>query len=399
MHNIDDIFYLLKLGTKEIISEEELYLLIKQKKKKLIIKIGFDPTSDSLHLGHYVILKKILDFQKLGYLIHIIIGDFTGSIGDPSGKSVVRCNITYDNIKKNYINYGNYIFKFLNKDLSIIYFNSVWFNFFSLADFIQVMSFSTVTRMLERNDFKVRYLNNKTISLHEFVYPLLQSFDSVFLNTDIEIGGIDQKFNFLLARDIQKVYYQNSQILIMMPILTGIDGINKMSKSLNNCIFLNDHYYIMFCKIMSIPDKLIEEYFLIFGFFTLNEYKKFYVEKKNPMLVKIDLAVKIVSFIYNEKIAILAKDKFINLVSKKEYDKHLSEEIFYIDNCNILLIDFLLSIKFLKSHSDYKRFIKYKAIKVNNDIIDNKNYLLFCNFVYLIQCGKKNIIKVFLKKK
>ena len=398
MSNVDNIFKSLQLGVKEIVSEGEFRLLLSMK-KELVVKIGFDPTSDKLHLGHYVILKKLREFQLFGYFIHLIIGDFTATIGDPSGKSVMRKVIDHDDIKENYTSYNNYIFRFLDKNFTFVYFNSVWFNSIYLNDFMQLVSFVTVSRILERCDFKSRYNNNKPIGLHEFVYPLLQSYDSVFLYSDIEIGGIDQKFNLLLGRDLQKSYFQRQQVLLMMPILTGLDGFNKMSKSLNNYISLDDDYYIMFCKVMSLPDKLLEEYFICLGFLNANQFRDVVLEYGNPMLVKYLLANKVVSCVYNEFLADDAQAKFIDRVSKKIFDNNIEVSIIYIDNTFIYLRRLLLLIGFVCSHAEFKRGIKYGSIEVNSVVILDRECILYVDIYYLLKCGKKKIKKVFLKEK
>ena len=395
---MDNIFNYLKLGTHEIISETEFRNLLLNK-KELVVKIGFDPTSDKLHLGHYVILKKLRDFQLCGYNIHLIIGDFTASIGDPSGKSAARKSLYIDDVKQNYIYYSEYIFKFLIKDLTYIYFNSTWFNFINISDFIQLLSFSTVAKILERSDFKGRYINNKSISLHEFIYPVLQSYDSVFLHADIEIGGIDQKFNLLLARDLQKFYFQTSQVLIMMPILTGLDGINKMSKSLNNCIFLDEDYYNIFCKVMSLSDDLISQYFIYLGFLNAEEYVDLCYIENNIMFRKMNLAFKIVSCLYNEFLASDAKLKFINRVSKKIVDYDVELVNLYISFDSITLLNLFFMINFVDTVAEFKRAIKSKSIKIDGIVISGRNYVLCLDTVYLVQMGKKKSIKIILKKK
>lgn len=394
---MDNIFNFLKSSVAEIVSEFEFKELL-FRKKNIVIKLGFDPTSDDLHLGHYIILKKLSDFQKCGYSTHIIVGDFTAGIGDPSGKSVARKVIHFNEIKKNYSFYDKIFFKILDKNLTYIYFNSIWFNFIYLSDFIQLVSFITVSRLLERSDFKNRYLNNKPIGVHEFIYPLLQSFDSVFLRTDIEIGGIDQKFNLLLARNLQKIFFQNEQVLIMMPILIGLDGINKMSKSLNNYISLNEDPYDIFCKIMSLPDKLLKDYFIFLSLSNDYFYEKLLEEFKNLMDVKILLAFKIVEFLYDGVLALKSKLRFINRVSNKIFDYDCDIITFNIEFENIFLFSFLLDIKFILSVSDFKRLLKSNAIKVNNKIIFDKNYKLYINNIYFLQCGKKKYMKIFLKK-
>lgn len=396
MNIIDSIFFSLRRGVKEIISEDGLKLLLA--KKDLVVKIGFDPTSDKLHLGHYVILKKIKEFQLHGYFIHLIIGDFTAAIGDPSGKNATREVVYQSTIKENYSYYNEYIFKFLDKNLTFIYFNSVWFNFICLSDFIQLVSFVTVSQMLDRNDFHNRYSNNRPIGLHELIYPLLQSYDSVFLHADIEIGGIDQKFNLLLARDLQKVYFQKPQVLFMMPILTGLDGASKMSKSLNNYIALNEDYYEMFSKIMSLPDRLLEEYFVHLGFFDTIEFSQLVERYNNLMELKLLLANSIVLSIYNKELADDAQFKFINRVSKKNKWDDLDTTIISIDKFVISLFDLFLILNFVFSHAEFKREIKAGSIEIDGVIIFDRAYMLYGDSCYLVRCGKRKVKKIFLKK-
>lgn len=397
MNSIDNVFCFLQRGVKEIISEDDFKSLLVTK-KDLVIKIGFDPTADKLHLGHYVILKKLREFQMCGYFIHLIIGDFTAAIGDPSGKSSMREVVYHNTIKKNYSYYDDYIFKVLDKHSTLIYFNSVWFNFICLADFIQLISFVTVSQILDRSDFNDRYNSNRPIGLHEFVYPLLQSYDSVFLHADIEIGGIDQKFNLLLARSLQKSYFQKSQVLIMMPILTGLDGCNKMSKSLNNYISLNENYYDMFAQIMSLPDKLLKEYFIYLGFLEASEFIKLSSEYSNPMELKFLLARNIVESLYSKELAVEAEVRFINRVSKKDIWSDLEITNVMIDNVVISLFELFLYIGFVFSHAEFKRLLKAGSIEVNDIIIFDRFYMLCVDVLYFVRCGKRKVKKIFLKK-
>ena len=398
MCDINYIFNVIKSGVSEIISEHELYDLIK-KKDKLVIKVGFDPTTCDLHLGHVVILKKLRQFQDFGYNICFLIGDFTAMIGDPSGRGESRNQLDKNRIINNYKTYSEQIFKILKPDLTKIYFNSSWFNFFGIENFINLLSFTTVSRLLERSDFKSRYVSGKSIFIHEFIYPLLQSYDSVFIESDIEIGGIDQKFNLLLARDIQKRFKQKSQVLIMMPILNGLDGKNKMSKSLFNCVNINDNFYDIFCKIMSIPDFLMKEYFIFLGFLSMEEYDNFFNSQNNPMLVKIKLAFNIVSLIYDKHLAIQAQERFFRFFSKKKIlDNDVELVSLNIINDELLLSHALYKINLVLSNSDFKRLLKCGAIKINSNVIKNRNFILKSNIVYFMQVGKKKFIKLFLKK-
>ncbi len=392
------IYDILKSGVCEVISDRDFIKLLLHK-NNLVIKVGFDPTADILHLGHYLIFKKLKDFQLLGCTISIIIGDFTAAIGDPSGKTNVRKHISKVKIIENYKKYSGYIFNILDKNLVKIYFNSSWFDFVSFKEFIELASLCSVAKLLERSDFKIRYTSNKHISLHEFIYPVLQAYDSVLLNADIEIGGIDQKFNLLLARDFQKKFFQKQQVLIMIPILTGLDGINKMSKSLNNYISINENDYDMFCKIMSIPDCLMKEYFVNFGFYTVFEYDQLLLEIENLMNLKLDLAFKIVSLIYNKDKADIAKGKFINYFSMRKIDVDIETIDFFLNDMIVSLYDVCLHFNLIVSNSDFKRHLKQKSIKIDSIVICDKNFELKLNNIYLIQFGKKKVFKVRLIKK
>ncbi len=394
---MNNIYSFLKIGVEEIVSDNDFIKLLKRK-NKLVIKVGFDPTSNKLHLGHYILLKKLREFQAFGFFIYLIIGDFTAVIGDPSGKNSARTSLNVNNVQNNYKFYNEVIFRFLDKKLTYIYFNSVWFNFLFLCDFIQILSFCTVSKILDRNDFKNRYLLNKPIGLHEFIYPVLQSFDSVFLCSDIEFGGVDQRFNLLLAREFQKNYFQNSQVIIMMPILLGLDGVNKMSKSLNNCIYLNDDYYDIFCKIMSISDNMIAEYFFSLNILDKDKYNVFFLKFDNIMDVKFFLAYSVVSLLYNSDFADQAKFKFIEIFSKKNVSYDICADNIYIDFDFINIFDLFLKLKLKFSNSEIKRLLKYDSIKVNLFVINNKDFLFFNNNYYILQVGKKILRKIFIIK-
>ncbi|HIH2763545.1 MAG TPA: tyrosine--tRNA ligase [Candidatus Azoamicus sp.] len=393
--NVDKILTILKFTSCEIISENEFYDLLTFK-KELIIKIGFDPTTERLHLGHVVLLRKLRLFQDFGYTISFLIGDFTAMIGDPSGRSDVRNQITRDVIINNFKTYTQQVFKILNPNLTIIYFNSSWLDSLRITSFIKLMSTTTVSRLLERNDFKERYLLNKPIYLNEFIYPLLQAYDSVFMNADIEFGGIDQKFNFLLTRNLQKKFGYSSQVVIMMPILKGLDGKNKMSKSLQNCINIDDNFYDMFCKVMSILDALIKDYYVFLNFLTLPEYELLVSKTEDFMALKVDLAFKIVSLFYDTSLAEEAKLRFINYFSKKNVFDNVVVTFFTIEESTILLSDFLVNFKFVFSHSEFKRLLKQGSIKVNSLIISDRTFCLEVNTHYFIKLGKKIVFRAFL---
>lgn len=386
----------LKSSFYEIISENDLCDLLNSK-KKIVIKVGFDPTTERLHLGHVVILRKLRLFQDFGYEICFLIGDFTAMIGDPSGRTESRKQINSLIISNNFKTYKQQIFKILNPNLTLVYFNSSWLSFISSKNFIDLMSSITISRLIERSDFKNRHSVNKPIYLHEFVYPLLQSYDSIFMNVDIEFGGIDQKFNFLLTRSLQKKFGYKSQVSIMAPILKGIDGKNKMSKSLGNCINIDDNFYDIFCKVMSIPDDLVKEYFLFLGFFSVVEYESFVSTKDNFMFVKLDLAYRVVSLFYDSLLAEEAKSKFIDQFSKKKIFEHIEVSYFNVKCKKNFLCNFLVDFGFIASYSDFKRLLKQNAIKINFCVVNNRNFLLDLNVIYLLQIGKKVFLKFFLQ--
>lgn len=397
MYDFDEVFKVIKFGVHEIVSEDELCSLIRSK-KDLIVKVGFDPTTSALHLGHVVILKKLKDFQKFGYKICFLIGDFTAMIGDPSGKSNTRKQIDKDDIVDNYKTYTEQIFKILDPNLTYVYFNSVWFSDFCLDNFIKLLSCTTVSRILERSDFKLRYKDCKPIGIHEFIYPLLQAYDSFFVKADIEIGGIDQKFNLLLGREIQKRFGEKQQVLIMMPILNGLDGKSKMSKSLGNSVNITDNFYDVFCKIMSISDSLMEEYFLFLGFLSCDEYKAFFTKNENPMLVKLDLAYRVVSLIHDDILAQKAKSMFIDHFSQKTFFDGVDVISLDVESEDVLLYDVLFRIKFMDTYSDFKRLLKQGAIKIDKVVVCDRLYSLVSGSYYFLQVGKKKFVKIFLKK-
>lgn len=365
----------------------------------MLIKVGFDPTTNDLHLGHLVIITKLIQLQKLGFKIAIVIGDFTAMIGDPSGRNLSRQIISRDQIDLNCKTYISQLFKFLNPSLTNIYFNSSWYDSFLVDNFLKLTSMFKVSRMLERNDFKVRFTNNTPISICEFIYPLLQAYDSVFLNADIELGGIDQKFNLLVGREIQKKFFQKSQFCLMLPLLIGLDGKQKMSKSLNNCIKLNDDFYDMFCKVMSIPDSLIKHYFINLSLLNSDECDVMFNANENPMNIKLELANRIVSLIYDNDHANCAKNKFLDIFSKRNVFECLDCIFIDVDFMEVSLFDVLYKIGFVSSNSDFKRLVFSRSIEVNGLVIDDRFLMLNCGIFYFLKVGKKKISKIFLKKK
>lgn len=395
--NILDKIGFIKKGVEEIIFEKDLELLFSQK-KKLVIKVGFDPTSTSLHLGHLVLFRKLREFQELGYRVCILIGDFTAVIGDPSGKKFSRQLLTDAEVVNNYKTYRNQIFKILDEAFTDIFFNSAWLNNLSIKEFIKISSMSTVARMLERSDFKTRYEEKNSIGINEFLYPFLQAYDSVILKADIELGGIDQKFNLLLGRELQKRFGQKPQVIIMMPIINGLDGKKKMSKSFNNYIAIADTAYNVFCKIMSISDVLMKDYFVVFGFYTLTQIDNLFNSSKNLMDLKFDLAFKITSILNGSSAASLAKTKFIDQFCKKSIPNDIDILYLYINDMEINIIEVLSRSNLILSNSEAKRLLKSRAVKVNNVVIEDRGFLFVVNKFYIIQVGKLKFIKIFIKK-
>ena len=318
---------LIKRGIDELISEEELLAKLKSK-KQLVVKAGFDPTAPDLHLGHTVLINKLRHFQQLGHQIIFLIGDFTGMIGDPSGKNKTRPALDEKEIKENAKSYEKQVFKILDPKLTHVRFNSEWSNKLGAEGIIKLASQYNLARMLERDDFSKRYKSNQTIALHEFLYPLIQANDSIALKADIELGGTDQKFNLLVGRELQRAFGQEPQVVITVPILEGLDGKNKMSKSLDNYVGIDEAPNEMFGKIMSISDELMWRWFDLLSFKTTDEIKELKADQtngRNPRDIKIELAKELISRFHDEESADLAETNFINQFQKKNIPDDLEE--------------------------------------------------------------------------
>ena len=390
---------IIKRGSDEIIPEDAFKKLLTSK-KKLTVKAGFDPTSADLHLGHTVLINKLKAFQDLGHTVIFLIGDFTGLIGDPSGVNETRPNIDEKKLAENSKTYADQVFKILDKKKTKIKFNSSWFKKMKPDEFIRLSSIMTVARMLERDDFKKRYENNKPISLHEFLYPLVQGFDSYALKADIELGGTDQKFNLLVGREVQKHYGQNEQVIITVPLLEGLDGVKKMSKSLNNYIALNDEPNEMFGKIMSISDNLMWRYFDLLSFRSNDEIASFRDKVKNgenPMTFKKKLATEIVERFYDKKSSENAEIAFTNVFSNKLEPSEVT--IFEInETSSISIVELLthedLGNEFIQSKSECRRLIKQSGIKMNNKKVENPDLLINLGEENYFQIGKRKHLKI-----
>ena len=389
---------LLTRGTEEIIPEESFLEQIKSK-RKLRVKAGFDPTSPDLHLGHTVLLNKMKIFQDLGHEVIFLIGDFTGLVGDPSGVNETRPVLTQDQLDKNAETYKEQVFKILDPKKTEIRFNSEWMNQVDPSEFIKMLSSYTVARMLERDDFSKRYKSQQPISIHEFLYPILQGFDSVKLEADVELGGTDQKFNLLLGREVQKHYGCNQQSIMTVPLLEGLDGVKKMSKSLGNYVALEDSPDDMFGKIMSISDDLMWRYFSLLSFKSSEEISNLKEEIKqgaNPRDIKFLLAEEIVER-FNNGLGSKSKENFINRFQKGNISQELDEINFEISENSELLTRVLKESELLKSTSDAIRMIKQGAIKVNDERVSDPKFSLKKGSSNLVLVGKKKAARINIK--
>ena len=396
---------ILKRGVEEIIPEKGLEKKL-NKNKPLIIKAGFDPTAPDLHLGHTVLINKLKQFQDLGHQVVFLIGDFTGMIGDPSGVSETRPILTVEQLKKNSETYQEQIFKILDKKKTKIEFNSSWFKKMTSAELINLSSKMTVARMLERDDFSKRYKGNKPISIHEFIYPLVQGYDSFELKSDVELGGTDQKFNLLVGRDIQKSFGMEEQIIMTLPILEGTDGVKKMSKSLNNYIGLKESPNDMFGKIMSISDDLMWRYFDLLSFKSsveIKELKKKTEQGLNPMEAKKMLSAEIVTRFHGEEKALLAEKEFTNRFSKGNDPAEIKLIKLSMKTSSISILDLLSSeelgdYKLCKSKSEARRMIAQGAVKIDGKKISDDDILVQNPSENTYQVGKLKHLKIKLKK-
>lgn len=387
---------LISRGTVDILREEELlgYLA---KKKVLTVKAGFDPTAPDLHLGHTVLLNKMRHFQDLGHQICFLIGDFTGMIGDPSGKTSTRPALTSEEVTENATTYKEQVFKVLDPELTSVRFNSEWMNKVSSAELVKIASNQTVARMLERDDFQKRYKQEQPIAIHEFLYPLIQAYDSVALSADVELGGTDQKFNLLLGRQLQQSYGLKPQVVITMPLLEGTDGIHKMSKSLNNFIGINEPANEMFGKIMGISDDLMWRYFELLSFKELSEVdnlRESTLNGKNPRDVKFELASELVARFHSQKQARDSHESFVRQFSKGLIPEDVPEYQVVSKNGLCSLISTMKEIGMCASTSEARRLITQGAVKLDGQVVGDIGCSLFANTETLIQAGKRRFGRV-----
>ena len=402
MKKIEEQIKIIKHGTSEIIHEKELIDRLKTK-KKLTIKVGLDPTLPDLHFGHTVVLNKLKQFQDLGHKIIFLIGDYTACIGDPSGSDITRPAVDKSFVKKNAKKYKKEIFKILSKEKTRIEFNSKWLDKLTATNLIELAASYTVARMIERDDFEKRYKAKKPISIHEFLYPLLQAFDSVHLKVDVELGGTDQKFNLLLGRKLQEQNQMKPQICITMPILEGLDGKKKMSKSFENYISISEEPANMFGKIMSLNDDLMWRYYELLSFIQVEEIlsmrKDAEKNKLNPRDAKLKLALELVGRFHNKKLALQAQENFLKRFQKKELTDDIAKIKIKCDTSSgsTEIISILVKkTNILQSTSEARRLIKQNAVKIDGKVITSFDFLCPKSQQFILQVGKRRAYKIFI---
>ena len=388
----------IKRGTDEILPEEELIEKLKSG-KTLTIKAGFDPTAPDLHLGHTVLINKLRTFQQLGHNVVFLIGDFTGLIGDPTGKNVTRKPLTKDQVLENAQTYQEQVFKILDKEKTQIRFNSEWMDALGAAGMIKLAASPTVARMLERDDFKKRYANGQPIAIHEFLYPLVQGWDSVALKADVELGGTDQRFNLLMGRELQKDEGLSQQALVMVPLLEGLDGVQKMSKSLGNYIGITDAPNDMFGKVMSISDDLMWRYYDLLSFRPLDDIAELKAKVEagaNPRDIKIELAKEIIARFHDEAAAEGAHQDFIQRFQKNAIPDDMPEVSVAMEADGIAIGNLLKEAGLVGSTSDAMRMIKQGAVKIDGEKVEDTRLVLTEAGEAVYQVGKRKFARVTL---
>ncbi len=393
---IEEQLALIERGVQDIYSKEDLIKKLKAK-RPLRVKLGMDPTAPDLHFGHTVVLNKLRHFQDLGHEVLFLIGDYTARIGDPSGKNATRPPLTEEQVKANAQTYADQVFKILDKSKTTIMFNSDWFGKMSAGDMIALASQQTVSRMLERDDFSKRYESQTPISIHEFLYPLVQGYDSVAMKADVELGGTDQTFNVLMGRTLQSRYDQEPQVCITMPILEGLDGVQKMSKSLGNYIGINDPAGMMYQKILSMPDTLIARYFELLSFKPMSEVNALLDEMangRNPQEIKRILALELIERFHDKESAENAHKSAGNRLADGELPIDLPEVTLSLNGEEqLFIVQVLNQAGLVKNSAQAKDFLKNKSVKVDNEIVDT-GFSLKAGQTVIIQAGKKAYAKV-----
>ncbi|CAH0526819.1 tyrosine--tRNA ligase [Vibrio hippocampi] len=396
MANLEAALAEIKRGVDELIPEEELIEKLKEG-RPLRIKLGADPTAPDIHLGHTVILNKLRAFQDLGHHVTFLIGDFTGMVGDPSGKNITRPPLTREDVLRNAETYKEQVFKILDPAKTKIAFNSEWLSDLGAEGMIRLAANQTVARMLERDDFKKRYSNGQPIAIHEFMYPLLQGYDSVAMETDVELGGTDQKFNLLMGRELQKAHGQKPQVVLTMPLLVGLDGEKKMSKSAHNYIGVSEAPSEMFGKIMSISDELMWSYYELLSFRPLSEIAQFKADveagNKNPRDIKILLAKEIIARFHSEADADAAEQEFINRFQKGAMPDEMPE--FELE-AGMPIGNLLKEAGLVNSTSDAMRMIRQGAVKIDGEKVEDTK-LVPAEGQAVYQVGKRKFARVTLK--
>lgn len=396
--DLDAILETIDRGVDEIIGLESLKERLASG-KPLRIKAGFDPTAPDLHLGHTVLINKMRQFQDLGHEILFLIGDFTGMIGDPTGKNVTRKPLTEEDVQRNAATYKEQVFKILDPSKTKVMFNSEWMKDQSAADLIKLASLHTVARMLERDDFHKRYTGNQPIAIHEFLYPLLQGYDSVVMKADVELGGTDQKFNLLMGRELQRHYKQSQQSVITMPLLEGLDGVKKMSKSLGNYIGIDEPAGEMFGKLMSVSDELMWRYFELLSFRSIDEINQLKADAgagKNPRDIKFLLAEEIITRFHSAEAAKAAHEDFISRFARNEIPDEMPEVSLTIPSEGMPLANILKMAELTKSTGEAQRMIKQNAVKVDGERVQENIVLLPKADVFVVQVGKRRFARVTL---
>ena len=397
MKSVEEQLALIKRGAEEVLVEAELVEKLKRG-EPLRIKAGFDPTAPDLHLGHTVLINKLRQFQELGHQVVFLIGDFTGMIGDPSGKSATRPPLTREQVLDNAETYKAQVFKILDPAKTEVAFNSTWMDQLTPADFIRLASQYTVARMLERDDFQTRYEGNQPIAIHEFLYPLVQGYDSVALRADVELGGTDQKFNLLMGRELQRAYGQPSQCIVTMPLLEGLDGVKKMSKSLGNYVGIQEAPGVMYNKLVSMPDALMWRYFELLSFRSMEEIEQFKQDVAagaNPRDIKIKLAEEIVARFHGEEAAANAHRSAGNRLKDGELPDDLPEvELLSAEDMPISSV--LNKAGLVKNAAAARDLLNAGSVKVDGEVVD-RTFIFKLGSAHVCQAGKKAFARISLK--
>ncbi len=386
----------IKQGVQEVLLEDELLAKLNSN-KSLRVKAGFDPTAPDLHLGHTVLLNKLRQFQQLGHTVFFLIGDFTGMIGDPTGKNVTRQSLSREEVLENARTYQAQIYTILDPTTTQICFNSEWMNKMSAGELIQLAAKHTVARMLERDDFNKRYAGGQAIAIHEFLYPLIQGYDSVALQADVELGGTDQKFNLLVGRELQRHYGQSPQVVLTLPILEGLDGIQKMSKSLGNFIGIHEPPNEMFGKLMSISDTLMWRYITLLSFKTptqIQQWQDAVAQGANPRDIKVTFAKEIVERFHNRTAAEQAENDFVARFQQKQLPDDIPEITLNTATSHLAIANLLKEANLTSSTSESLRMIKQGAVKIDGERISDPTLKIQSNSTHIYQVGKRRLAKV-----